>query len=91
MPLIAGRRGTGFSSLSSCLDRGLRDDLSFKIITMPIANYWKECCTGVCVALPLIVQITNMHYSSGIVHVDRAVGRELLSKENFKTNKKNDP
>lgn len=58
--------------------------MSFKIITVPIANYWKECCTGVRVALPLIIQITNVHYSSGIVYVNRAVGRKLLSKENLK-------
>lgn len=52
--------GTGFSSNSSCLERGHCNDLRWEINTVPVTNYWKECCVDVYVALPLIVLITYM-------------------------------
>ena len=84
MPLISGLRGTGFSSLSSCVDGGLRNDLSLKINTVPVANYRKECCIDVSVCVCVCGTPTDcpdnehVHYSNKVLQVNRAVCRKLL-------------
>lgn len=59
--------------------------MSLKINIVPVANYRKECCVGVCVcvALPLIVQITNT-CTAAIESQSLDVNEVGRSKENLK-------
>lgn len=87
MPLISGLKGTSISSLSSCLDRGFRNDMSLKINTVPIANYRKErrIDVSVCVCGTPTDRPDNKHdhYSNKVSQVNRAVCRKLLQKKMF--------